>query len=57
MKNLTHSSAVNRELSAIQTRNTVKKSISTENKVFIILGVLVTVAIIMNILVYGVPSI
>lgn len=57
MKNLTHSSAVNRELSAIQTRNTVKKSISTENKVFIILGVLVTVAIVINVLVYGVPSI
>ncbi len=57
MKNQTNSRAVNRELTAMATRQNTKKSISTENKVLLFLGGFVVLSILINVIVYGIPNI
>lgn len=57
MKTLTNSKAVNRELSAMATRHKIVKSTSIENRVFMVLGVLLIITIVVNVLVYGIPNI
>lgn len=60
MKNIvTNSNAVNRELTAMQTNRRTKKAgrVSTENKIFITLGIGVVIAILVNVFVYGIPQI
>lgn len=59
MKKFTHSAAVNRELSARMQKGTTtaRRKMSRENIIFITLGVFVLVAIAVNIIVNGIPTI
>lgn len=57
MKILTNSKAVNREISAMNPTRAKSRNISTENKVFIVLGVLVAISVLANIIINGIPSI
>lgn len=56
MKHLTNSKAVNAELSAMPKKRAQRVQISTENKVFIVLGGMLILSIVVNALIHGIPT-